>query len=68
MTTKAHQLAARVASAEWLTARHPPMTPEQQALADEWARAWETAQQGDYVRMELKVTMEPPSSKAPPQP
>lgn len=67
MTTKLHQVAARVASAEWLTARHPPMTPEQQALADEWARAWETAQE-ECLRTGSTVTVVAPASKVPSQP
>lgn len=67
MTTKLHQVAARVASAEWLTARHPPMTPEQQALADEWDQAWAKALE-ECLRTGSAVTVVAPASKLPPQP
>lgn len=66
MTTKAHQLAARVASGDWLSSRTrmTPMTPEQQALADEWAAAWKKAQD-ESILTGLAVRVVAPPSKEP---
>lgn len=64
MTTKAHQLAARVASASWLTSRAAPLTPEQQSLADEWSAAWTKAQE-EGRRTGSPVVLVSQSSKPP---
>ena len=66
MTTKAHQLAARVASASWLTSRAAPLTPEQQSLEDEAAAAWTKACE-EATRTGLPVRWEYPSKSSQPQ-